>query len=121
MPRKFTTTAISQYVKGTGPVFSSAEYADLLGSADEVTLQLVTEQVTGTTPKVTVNLLVSNDGVHFPNRQSSVFSNIEVSEDFSVMSGAIAGNSAFGKVEAKFTGNEDNAGVIKIIACGRTF
>lgn len=123
MPRSFNTVVFDQWVEGNtvnDAVYTSAQFNDLLGRADQLRIQLIARNVEGTTYKVSVELEDSNDDQTFEFNSTLVNAATMSVSPFSTAGdtgSAIIGNA--GRLKIYF----DNAAAkahIKIIACGRT-
>jgi hypothetical protein len=59
--RIFNQCVFDSYVGGSYPTYTDPQYDKLLGSAEKLALQAIADQVTGTTPSLTVRLEHSAD------------------------------------------------------------
>jgi len=69
--RIFNELVFNGYVTGTTDMFSEARFQDLLGLADQLSLGGYTAQVTGTNPKLTVEIQQSFDKVRWQARSTT--------------------------------------------------
>lgn len=61
----FTELVFDQIVRGNTEVYSSSKFEELLGSAYDLTLEVESEETTGTPADITVKLHHSNSGKGF--------------------------------------------------------
>jgi hypothetical protein len=60
--RKYMKTVLNDFVVGTTAVYTDTSYNDALGSVDKIALHVVIDQVSGTSPTLTLALEHSCDG-----------------------------------------------------------
>jgi hypothetical protein len=99
--------------------YTSAEFNELLGSADQLIIQFRAQRVTGTTPKITVKLEGSNNGTDWVELQTPI-------NDVSLNVGGVS--TGFGSTSVNLPafvrlntvlGGTAPVGDITLIVCGR--
>ena len=69
--RIFNQLVFDSYVNGSASVYSNPTYDDLLGHTDQLTITGYTAQVSGTTPKIEVQVVHSFDNFRWTNRNTA--------------------------------------------------
>lgn len=60
--RTFTRLVFDDHVPGTTAVFTSDAFSDLLGAADQLAIQVVATNISGTSPSLILRVQTSHDG-----------------------------------------------------------
>jgi len=68
--RIFNQLVFDGYINGGAPVFSNPSFDDLLGHTDQLSITGYTAQVSGTTPKIEVQVEHSFDNIRWINRNT---------------------------------------------------
>lgn len=117
--RAFNELVFDQTVRGTTEVFSSSDFNDRLGRADELTYEIEVEESSGTSPTITVRHLHSNSGKGFVG-MSAILTAVSISSppfrDVKTVSGPLGGLGQVGVV----LGGTSPVARVRIWACGRT-
>jgi hypothetical protein len=69
--RIFNQLVYDGYVNGTASVYSNPSFDDLLGHTDQLSITGYTAQVSGTTPKIEIQVEHSFDAVRWVNRNAT--------------------------------------------------
>ena len=67
----------NDFVYGTTTVYTGDQYAEALGAPDTLAFQVISDQVSGTTPKITVRVTHSGDLRNWANRSTTAEVNDE--------------------------------------------
>lgn len=63
--RRFVAQVFEAQVAGVASYYTKSIFDDALGAFDVLAVQAVVDRVTGISPRITVNLQVSGDGIHY--------------------------------------------------------
>jgi len=69
--RKLHMLVFDDFVAGTTPVNTKTDLNDVLGQNDQLAIQAVVDQVSGTTPTVTVRIQYSADQINWSNKNTT--------------------------------------------------
>lgn len=117
--RAFNELVFDGTVRGVLDVYSSSDFNDRLGRADELTYEVEVEEASGTAPTITVRHLHSNSGRAFIGLSAFVSGGSLASlpfRDVKTVTGPLGG---LGQVGVTLGGTSPVARV-RIWACGRT-
>ncbi|APR86500.1 Hypothetical protein A7982_11849 [Minicystis rosea] len=121
--RTYTKTVFNDFVVGTGSTYTTSEHNKLLGSAGKIAFQVVGDQVSGTSPTLTLQIEHSSDGRNWSNRSGTAEINAQSlsSSATNVLFASDAGATpllGFVRLRIALGGTSPNAHV-KITAVGR--
>ncbi|MBI5513298.1 MAG: hypothetical protein HY909_05985 [Deltaproteobacteria bacterium] len=106
--------------EGANERYSSAEFNDLLGSADLLVIQWRATKVGGTVPALTITLWGSNNGVDWISRETLVNA---VGLTIGVLNTAAASSTtrlmAYNRIGVSMSGPGGPTADIEVIVCGR--
>ena len=117
----FNQEVMSELIEGTTERFSSAKYNTLLGAAEKLVLQVRANQVSGTSPTVTVKLYLSADGVDWDSNGYTIVDGATLTagslyNSITGISAVVFG--AFARFGVTLGGTSPSANV-ELIVCGR--
>ncbi|HVW25557.1 MAG TPA: hypothetical protein VHC69_09310 [Polyangiaceae bacterium] len=69
--RIFNQLVFDSYINGTASVYSNPSFDDLLGHTDQLSITGYTAQVSGSTPKIEVQVEHSFDNIRWQNRNTT--------------------------------------------------
>lgn len=106
---------------GTTPTYTAAEFDGPLGTAEKLAVHVRVWRASGTTPKLTLKILHSNDGVVWVAKSTLVNqTSLSTSGETSVLAtdDGTTPSGAFVRLSVELA-NSDNVADIQIIVCGR--
>lgn len=121
--RRLLLPAFDDVVTGTTPVYSDASLNEQLGRFDQLSIQIVADQVSGTTPTITVAIEHCNDGRNWiPKSGSSVGPTPLATTSTNVLSLADSGTDpsmALVRLRVTLAGGTTAQAHVKIQVCSR--
>jgi hypothetical protein len=113
----FTRLVFDEIIAGTATTwFTSAGFNDLLGSADRVSLHLITTDVSGTSPTLECSLQESGNAMDWVDLSPSLQGSI-VTDGSKILRAGSAESSAFGRIKV-FLGGTSPRCRLKVYAVG---
>ena len=118
--RRFTMQVFDEYISGSGTWYTSCSYDELLGSADSILVQAVTEEVSGTVPGVVVQPQYSCNGLDWLNFNGSLITTITNDQSYLADSQFFNANVFLTYLKLKITlSGAAPACYLKLFVCGR--
>ena len=104
-------------------MYSSSNFFELLGRADDLVIQVTVESSTGSPSYLKIYYQISNDGAEGTFKDcstlSSITSPVAGNMDIFYPLGSNP-NGAFGRIRVDHSGVAQGTAAIRVIACGRT-
>lgn len=120
--RLFTQQVFNSTIQGTTAVYSQPQYNSLLGSGDQLAVQVVCSRSSGTSPTITVIEQISNDGERWADKttmlSAQALSTTAVDNLFRYDDGA-SPMASFVRFQITLGGTSPSSDVL-ITVCGRS-
>ena len=123
MARVFNTNVFNDVVVGATAVVTDPKFDELLASGDALAVQSVSDQVSGTSPTLTVVLEHSGDRRNWLAKTTLVSGAALVNTTTNVSFGSDAGTTpmlGFVRLKISLAGSTTPSARVQIYACGRT-
>lgn len=121
--RIFSQLVFDDFIMGTESVYTAEQYNDGMGLADQFAIQAVADQVSGTTPTLTVQIQHSNDQRNWVDKSGTAEINAQSlsASATTVKVGTDSGSTpTLGYRRLKITlGGTTPVAHVKLFACGR--
>lgn len=117
----YSELVIDQVARGNTEVFTSSKLDDLLGSADDMTLEVEVEDTTGSPTSITVRWYHSNSGKGFGLLATAISADTAVqSLPYRALANQAGPMGKFGRVGVTLNGGTSPTARVRVWVTGRT-
>jgi hypothetical protein len=120
--RKFSELVFDDTIHGDGTVYTPARFNELLGSADQLALQVSAVDVAGPGSRMTVQIEHSSDGRYWSGKNGSPeISGVGLTQntDNQLNAADTSANPSLGRGRLRILIEGNTSALVRIYACGR--